>query len=93
MSSPLAETQDRDGLDTAVERHLRRYFEAHGTDLPPAGLYDRVMREVELPLLSLALEATDGNQVQAAALLGINRNTLRKKMRALDIRPHGHRRI
>ncbi|MHA1537545.1 MAG: nitrogen regulation protein NR(I) [Alphaproteobacteria bacterium] len=74
-----------DSLGAAVERHLREYFTAHAGELPPAGLYGRVLREVELPLLRLSLEATQGNQIRAANLLGLNRNTLRKKIRALDI--------
>jgi two-component system nitrogen regulation response regulator GlnG len=57
----------------------------HGDELPPPGLYDRVLREIELPLIALTLSATRGNQVKAAELLGINRNTLRKKIRDLDI--------
>jgi two-component system nitrogen regulation response regulator GlnG len=73
------------GLGTAAERHLRDYFEAHKGGLPPAGLYDRVLREVERPLIVLSLGATRGNQVKAAQLLGLNRNTLRKKIRELDI--------
>ena len=72
-------------LGAAVEMHLSRYFAKHGDDLPPAGLYDRVLREVELPLVALTLAATRGNQLKAADLLGINRNTLRKKIRELDI--------
>ena len=44
--------------------------------MPPAGLYHRVLREVECPLLSAALAATRGNQIKAAELLGLNRNTL-----------------
>jgi two-component system, NtrC family, nitrogen regulation response regulator GlnG len=72
-------------LAAAVERHLRQYFDAHGADLPPPGIHDRVLREVERPLLSLTLRATRGNQLKAAALLGLNRNTLRKKIRELDI--------
>jgi two-component system nitrogen regulation response regulator GlnG len=72
-------------LAAAVERHLRQYFDAHGADLPPPGLHDRILREVERPLLSLTLRATRGNQLKAAALLGLNRNTLRKKIRDLDI--------
>jgi two-component system nitrogen regulation response regulator GlnG len=74
-----------EGLSTAAERHLRDYFEAHKGGLPPAGLYDRVLREVERPLITLSLGATRGNQVKAAQLLGLNRNTLRKKIRELDI--------
>jgi len=53
--------------------------------LPAAGLYDRVLREVERPLILLTLAATRGNQIRAAQLLGLNRNTLRKKIRELDI--------
>jgi two-component system nitrogen regulation response regulator GlnG len=53
--------------------------------LPPSGLYERVLREIERPLISLSLEATNGNQIKSADLLGLNRNTLRKKIRELDI--------
>ena len=74
-----------EGLSATVERHLRDYFAAHDDGLPAAGVYDRVLREVERPLLSLALEVSRGNQIKAAALLGLNRNTLRKKIRELDI--------
>ena len=76
---------DDDNLGAAVEGHLDRYFTAHGGTLPPDGLYSRILREVERPLISLSLEATGGNQVRTARLLGINRNTLRKKMRELDV--------
>ena len=72
-------------LGSAVEQHLTRYFAAHEGNLPPSGLYDRVLREVERPLITLALSATRGNQIRASALLGLNRNTLRKKIRELDI--------
>jgi len=75
-----------ESLGAAVEFHLARYFEAHGDELPPAGLYDRVLKELELPLINLSLAATRGNQLKAADLLGLNRNTLRKKIRELDIR-------
>ncbi len=74
-----------DGLSGAVEQHLRSYFNAHRSELPAAGLYDRVLREVERPLIELSLAATGGNQIKAAQLLGLNRNTLRKKIRELDI--------
>jgi len=72
-------------LGASVERHLRRYFDLHGTMLPPAGLYGRILREVEAPLIEIALAATSGNQAKCADLLGINRNTLRKKITDLDI--------
>jgi len=74
-----------DGLAGLVERHLRSYFDAHRSDLPATGLYERVLREVEKPLIELSLTATGGNQIKAAQLLGLNRNTLRKKIRELDI--------
>jgi two-component system nitrogen regulation response regulator GlnG len=76
---------DDEGLGGAVERHLTQYFDAHRDELPAAGLYDRVIREVEKPLIALALSATLGNQFQAAKMLGLNRNTLRKKIRDLQI--------
>ena len=68
-----------------MERHLKAYFTAHGDGLPPPGLYERVLHEIERPLLQLTLEATRGNQVRAADILGLNRNTLRKKIRELEI--------
>ena len=80
-----AEPPKNEGLSAAVERHLRDYFSAHDGGLPAAGLYDRILREIEKPLISLSLGATRGNQIRAAQLLGLNRNTLRKKIRELDI--------
>ena len=73
-------------LSEQIERYLATYFATFGRDLPPPGLYDRVIRQVELPLLSAALAATRGNQIRAAELLGLNRNTLRSRIKALDIR-------
>jgi two-component system nitrogen regulation response regulator GlnG len=84
--APVAEAAPADeSLGASVERHLRAYFDAHKDGLPPAGVYDRILREMERPLLSLTLSATRGNQIKAAQLLGLNRNTLRKKIRELDI--------
>jgi two-component system, NtrC family, nitrogen regulation response regulator GlnG len=74
-----------ESLGMAVEHHLSRYFATHGDELPASGLYGRVLREVEKPLITLTLSATGGNQIKAAELLGVNRNTLRKKIRDLDI--------
>ena len=72
-------------LSAAVERHLTKYFLEHGDALPPPGLYDRILQEIERPLLSICLGATRGNQIRAAHLLGLNRNTLRKKIRDLGL--------
>ena len=72
-------------LSMAVERHLGAYFKGFGNTLPPPGLYHRILREIEGPLIGAALAATRGNQIRAAELLGVNRNTLRKKVRDLDL--------
>jgi two-component system nitrogen regulation response regulator GlnG len=88
LKEPVRET-DGEGeavsLGTAVERYLTGYFEAHGERLPPPGIYDRILAEIERPLLSICLGATRGNQIKAAHLLGLNRNTLRKKIRDLGL--------
>jgi two-component system nitrogen regulation response regulator GlnG len=73
-------------LSASVEMHLARLFRDYGDGLPPPGLYHRIIREVEVPLISAALASTRGNQIKAAELLGLNRNTLRKKVKDLDIR-------
>ena len=68
-----------------MEHHLQRYFASFGQDLPPAGLYQRILAEVEYPLVLASMTATRGNQIKAAELLGVNRNTLRKKIRDLGV--------
>lgn len=82
---PLRGGGDGDRLQAAIARHIRRYFDLHGNVLPPPGLYQRMLRELETPLIEIALDATAGNQAKCADLLGINRNTLRKKITDLDI--------
>ena len=82
-----------DRLSASVARHLRRYFDLHGGQLPPPGLYQRILREMERPLIEIALDATGGNQARCADLLGINRNTLRKKINDLDIRVTRRRKL
>ncbi len=73
-------------LAEMVERYLAEHFAGYGKDLPPPGLYRRVVRQVEMPLITAALTATRGNQIKAAELLGLNRNTLREKIQSLDIK-------
>jgi two-component system nitrogen regulation response regulator GlnG len=80
-----AAPDEGDTLSAAVERHLAEYFSGYRDVLPPPGLYHRVLREIEAPLIGAALAATRGNQIRAAELLGVNRNTLRKKVRDLDL--------
>jgi len=90
IDTELSETvsvpsNDDEGLSKTVEQRLTSYFTAHDGALPAAGLYQRVLREVERPLITLTLQATHGNQIKAAEILGLNRNTLRKKIRDLNI--------
>jgi two-component system nitrogen regulation response regulator GlnG len=73
-------------LSEWMESYLSEYFNGYGEALPPAGLYDRILRDVEFPLITATLAATRGNQIKAAELLGLNRNTLRKKIRDHKIR-------
>lgn len=89
----VVRADDGDRLAASVAKHLRRYFDLHAGALPPPGLYQRILRELELPLIEIALDATAGNQAKCADLLGINRNTLRKKITELDIRVTRRRRL
>jgi two-component system nitrogen regulation response regulator GlnG len=90
---PMRGMADGEKLSQSIAKHLKRYFDLHGGVLPPPGLYDRILREMELPLIEIALDATAGNQAKCADLLGINRNTLRKKITDLDIRVTRRRKL
>jgi two-component system nitrogen regulation response regulator GlnG len=90
---PMRGMADGEKLSDSIAKHLRRYFDLHGGVLPPPGLYDRILHELELPLIEIALDATAGNQAKCADLLGINRNTLRKKITELDIRVTRRRKL
>ncbi|MDE2476086.1 MAG: nitrogen regulation protein NR(I), partial [Alphaproteobacteria bacterium] len=82
---PKLASDDESSLSAAVERHLSAHFAEYGDGLPPPGLYDRILRDVERPLIAISLAACRGNQIRAAQLLGLNRNTLRKKIRELGV--------
>ncbi len=73
-------------LSEILESYLNGYFASFGLELPPSGLYDRILRQMEIPLFTAALSATRGNQIKAAELLGLNRNTLRSRIKNLDIK-------
>jgi two-component system nitrogen regulation response regulator GlnG len=72
-------------LSAILAHHLAKYFAGYGNALPSDGLYDRLLEEFERPLLIQTLVAVGNNQLRAAKLLGINRNTLRKKLTELGI--------
>ncbi len=75
-----------DSLRSCVRTNLEEYF-SHLEDASTIDLYRRILQEVELPLLELTLKQCRGNQSRAAKMLGINRNTLRKKLVHYQI-PH-----
>jgi len=80
--------EEADGdLESLIHKALTRQFAAAPDGLPEPGLYDRVLTQMERPLIALALAATRGNQIKAADILGLNRNTLRKKIKLLDLEP------
>ena len=83
--APAASSPSDVPIGQAVEAHLQRYFASFGDGLPPPGLYQRILAEVEYPLIVAAMTALRGNQIKAADLLGLNRNTLRKKIRELGV--------
>jgi two-component system nitrogen regulation response regulator GlnG len=72
-------------LPEFLDRFFVRYFASFGDQLPPKGLYEKIIGEIEPPLLRATLAATRGNQIRAAELLGLNRNTLRSKLRERKI--------
>jgi two-component system nitrogen regulation response regulator GlnG len=80
-----ASTGGPEPLSRAVERHIRQFLAAHRDGEGPFDIYEQVLAEVERPLIQMTLAATRGNQIKAASMLGLNRNTLRKKIRDLDI--------
>ena len=72
-------------IEECIRENFKTYFEdLAGTE--PHGLYDMLLRAVEKPLLESVLHKLRGNQSHAAQVLGINRNTLRKKMKAHGIK-------
>jgi two-component system nitrogen regulation response regulator GlnG len=80
-------------VSAAVETHVAQLLREHEPKLPPSGLYQRVLDKVEAPLIAMVLNACGGNQIKASELLGLNRNTLRKKIRAhsIEIVKHSRR--
>ena len=84
MNEPLMRAdapQEDTPLSEIIRAHMQAYFKSHGGDLPSPGIYDRLMPLFEKPLIEITLQATHGNQLKAARVLGINRNTLHKKLK------------
>ena len=80
-----ATSTDRESISDAVHRVLHDYFDSLGEDPQCRGLYHHVVREVEQVMFMLTLKASNGNQLRAAEMLGLHRNTLRKKMSDLGL--------
>jgi Fis family transcriptional regulator len=72
-------------IDRTVRRAIERYFRDLDGE-KTCGIYDMVIASVERPLIESVLHHSEGNQTRAAELLGMNRNTLRKKIRAYRIK-------
>ncbi len=72
-------------LGDSAKYHIEKYFNSLGDDLPSTGLFDKILREVERPLIQATMKRTSGNQIKASKILGINRNTLRKKIKQLNL--------
>jgi two-component system, NtrC family, nitrogen regulation response regulator GlnG len=87
VKSEAQPTAPQAGLDAAIDIHLAGYFAQFGAGLPPDGFYHRFLIQVERPLLAATMAAVRGNQLRAAKMLGINRNTLRKKLLDAGIDP------
>lgn len=73
--------EDSDNMSSVVERHIARLLTSLRESGEEGVLYERALAELERPLIRMTLAETRGNQIRAAALLGLNRNTLRKKIR------------
>lgn len=74
-----------ESLPASVDACLRTYFKDLNGMSPTSGMYEKVISQVERPLIEHVLRYVRCNQVRAAIILGINRNTLRKKIRELGI--------
>lgn len=87
MASMIPTDTDADAqpLSHYVGASLDRYFHSLNGSAPPCDLYRMVLEQVEKPLLERALDYSRGNQSKAAAMLGINRGTLRKKLRSYGL--------
>lgn len=77
---------DNKSFINSIENHINQFFELHGNDSPESGLHERIISEVERILIKKTIEHTNNVHSKAAQILGINRNTLRKKINTLNIK-------
>ena len=85
VESALDDTaHSHEPLRVHVERVVRQYFAVLGDELP-TDLYELILKEIEQPLLSVVLEKSRGNQTKCAQILGLNRGTLRKKLKTYGL--------
>ncbi|HEY5106198.1 MAG TPA: sigma 54-interacting transcriptional regulator [Caulobacteraceae bacterium] len=92
LAEPAAYSNNSSGpvtIGALIEGHLASLFASAPDGVPAPGLHHRMLAELERPLIEITLAATHGNQLRAAEILGLNRNTLRKKIRDLDIASAG----
>lgn len=74
------------GIGGMVENYIKKYFKDLEGNLPSHGLYHILLKEIEKPIISVTLDSVKGNQKKAAEILGINRNTLKRKIIDLGIK-------
>lgn len=77
-------TMSKDNIQDVVRKSLEKYFKDLG-EQQPTNVYEMVVFTVEKPILEAVMARAEGNQSQAAEMLGINRNTLRKKLQQHDL--------
>ncbi len=82
----IAKSSETLSLSTLVSQRLEAFFESQLNSLP-VNLYATIIEQVERPLIIQTLKITQGNQIKAAEILGINRNTIRKKIKLFNIDP------
>ena len=80
----LSQVSNKMSLSEFMTSKLEQYFQELNGNNPATSLYEQIIQEVEKPLLLTTLTFCKGNQVKAAQLLGINRNTLRKKLKSME---------
>lgn len=82
--SIVKNSPETNSLSETVRRSLGQFLDDMDGDIPE-NLYDMVLQQIEEPMLELVMQYVDGNQSRAAGCLGLNRGTLRKKLKAYNL--------